>query len=133
MYAVQLRGEGLKNAEIAEKLEISDKLVSRWVSEYVRNGVESLYQKKRKGNHRNLSDEEEEELLLQFQKKAENGQIVDISEIKAAYIKKVGHSIGTSQIYYVLNRHGWRKVMPRSKHPKKANEEAVEASKKLNR
>ena len=51
--------------------------------------------------------------------------------MKAAYIEKVGHSIGGSQIYRMLKRHGWRKVMPRSKHPKKANEEAIEASKKL--
>ena len=27
-------------------------------------------------------------------------------------LKGIGHSIGTSQIYYVLHRHGWRKVMP---------------------
>ncbi len=44
----------------------------------------------------------------------------------------VGHSVGSGQIYYVLERHGWRKIMPRSKHPKKANEGAIEASKKLN-
>ncbi len=31
----------------------------------------------------------------------------------------------------VLKRKGWRKVMPRSKHPKKASPEAIEASKKL--
>ena len=31
----------------------------------------------------------------------------------------------------VLERHGWRKVMPRSKHPQKASDEAIEASKKI--
>lgn len=31
----------------------------------------------------------------------------------------------------MLERHGWRKVMPRSKHPQKASEEAIEASKKI--
>ena len=45
-------------------------------------------------------------------------------------LKGIGHSIGTSQIYYVLHRHGWRKVMPRSRHPKKASEEVIETSKK---
>ncbi|MCI8758540.1 MAG: winged helix-turn-helix domain-containing protein [Oscillospiraceae bacterium] len=35
------------------------------------------------------------------------------------------------QIYCVLHRHGWRKVMPRSKHPKKASEDEIAASKKL--
>ncbi|MDE7249890.1 MAG: winged helix-turn-helix domain-containing protein, partial [Lachnospiraceae bacterium] len=33
-------------------------------------------------------------------------------------------------IYCVLKRHGWRKVMPRSRHPKKASEEVIETSKK---
>ena len=39
--------------------------------------------------------------------------------------KSVGH------IYAVLHRNGWRKTMPRSRHPKKASDEAIEASKKL--
>ena len=53
------------------------------------------------------------------------------SEIKAAYQEAVGHSVGASQIYYVLHRHKWRKVMPRSRHPKKASEEVIATSKKL--
>ena len=83
------------------------------------------------GNRRNMSFEEEEALLEPFLQKAEAGQVVEVSEIEAAYREAVGHSIGTSQIYYVLHRHGWRKVMPRSKHPKKAGEEVIETSKKL--
>ncbi|MBR4040361.1 MAG: winged helix-turn-helix domain-containing protein [Clostridia bacterium] len=39
--------------------------------------------------------------------------------------------VSDTQIYYVLHRHGWRKIMPRSRHPKKASEEAIEASKNL--
>ena len=78
-----------------------------------------------------MSYEEEAALLKPFKKKAEAGQMVEISEIKAAYQEAVGHSIGTAQIYYVLHRHKWRKVMLRRRHPKKASEEAVETSKKL--
>jgi len=40
--------------------------------------------------------------------------------------------IGCAQVYRVLHRHGWRKVMPRSKYPKKASEEVIETSKKIN-
>lgn len=75
--------------------------------------------------------EKEAELLEPFRVKAKEGQIVDISEIKASYEEAVGHRIGNAQIYRVLARHGWRKVMPRSKHPKKASEEVIETSKKL--
>ena len=77
--------------------------------------------------------EEETALLEPFSKEAEAGQIVEVSEIKAAYEEAVGHTIGTAQIYYVLQRHKWRKVMPRSRHPKKADDEVIETSKKLTR
>ena len=63
--------------------------------------------------------------------RAEKGELVEISEIEVAYQEAVGHAIGTSQVYYALHRHGWRKVLPRSKHPKKASEEVIATSKKL--
>jgi len=44
----------------------------------------------------------------------------------------VGHSIGGSPIYRLLKRHGYKKVMPRSRHPKKAKQEVIETSKKIN-
>ena len=78
-----------------------------------------------------MSYAEEAKLLAQYEQQAEAGQMVETSEIKKAYEEKVGHRIGGQQIYLVLARHGWRKVMPRSKHPKKADDEAIEASKKL--
>ncbi len=132
LYAVQLRGEGLTNDEIAQKLDTSDKMVSQWVSAYINNGgISALLPKERIGMHRNLSIEEEKEFLSAYTKQAEAGQIIDLNELKAAYIEKVGHSIGGSQIYRMLERHGWRKVMPRSKHPQKTSDEAIEASKKL--
>lgn len=133
LYAVELRGEGMKNKEIAEKLDTSDKMVSQWVSAYIKNGgIKALLPKERRGNHRNLSYEEEAEFLAEFAEQAKAGKIIDPKELKAAYIAKVGHSIGGNQIYLLLARHGWRKVMPRSKHPKKASDEAIEATKKLN-
>ena len=54
-----------------------------------------------------------------------------VNTLEPDYEEKVGHTIGGSQIYRVLHRNNWRKVMPRSKHPKKAGDEAIEASKKL--
>lgn len=80
---------------------------------------------------RNLSYEEEEALLEPLRQEAKAGKTVSVRDIETAYREAVGHSIGTSQIYYVLHRHGWRKVMPRSKHPKKAVDEVIETSKKI--
>lgn len=131
LWAVQLRGEGMKNLEIAEKLDTSEKVVSRWASAYCKSGIEALMGGKSGGNHRNMSFKEEAEFLLKFETCAKDGQLIEISEIKQAYENLVGHSIGNGQIYRVLHRHSWRKVMPRSKHPNKASDEVMEASKKL--
>ena len=131
LHAIELRGEGATNSMIALKLDTSAKVVSHWVSAYCKNGIQALLGGKYGGNRRNMSISEEAAFLEEYKKQAEQGQIIEVGTIKAAYEKKVGHSIGGSQIYYVLRRQGWRKVMPRSKHPDKANDEVIEASKKL--
>ena len=131
LQAVQLRGEGKKNKEIAEILETSTDMVSRWISIYAKGGAAGLLPKARPGRPTNMSFEEEARLLAEYEAKAESGEIVEVSDIKRAYEKKVGHAIGSGQIYYVLKRHGWRKIKPRSRHPKKASDEVIETSKKL--
>lgn len=131
LRAVQLRGEGKKNKEIAEILETSSDVVSIWISEYAKGGAEALLPKKRGGNHRNMSYDEEAALLAEFETRANAGELVEISEIKQKYEEKCGHTIGSGQIYFVLARHNWRKVKPRSRHPKKASPEVIETSKKL--
>lgn len=42
LHAVQLRGEGMKNKEIAKKLDTSDKVVSHWISTYANKGIAGL-------------------------------------------------------------------------------------------
>ena len=77
-----------------------------------------------------MSYEEETELLAQFINEADGGHITDVSAIKAAYDEKIGHKTGHGQIYYVLHRHEWSKKLPRSRHPKSAAPEVIDASKK---
>jgi transposase len=131
LHAVQMRGEGKKNVKIGEQLETSAAVVSRWISRYVNGGLAALLPKHREARYYNLSYEEESCFLAEYEARAQAGQMVEVSEIKAAYQEKVGHTIGGGQIYRVLHRHDWRKVKPRSKHPKKATPEAIQASKKL--
>ena len=78
-----------------------------------------------------MSEEEELDILAPFKAQAEKGEVVEISEIAKVYQSAVDHPVSRGQIYSVLHRHGWRKVMPRSRHPKKAGEEEIAASKKL--
>ena len=133
LKALLLHAEGKKREEIAEQTEFVKTYISELVSKYCNQGIESIVGNHYPGNHRNLSIAEEEALLEPFKEAASAGQIVEVSEIKRAYEEAIGRSLENNhgQIYHVLHRHGWRKVMPRSKHPKKASEEAIEASKKL--
>ena len=126
-----LHAAGKSRAEIAEKTGFKKQYITELMGEYRRNGLAEYAKKQYKGNRRNMSIAEEEVFLAQFKKLAEQGKIIETSELKAAYEEKTGHKIGKGQIYRVLARHNWRKVMPRSKHPNKASDEAIEASKKL--
>ena len=128
-----LHAAGKTRKEIAAKTGFGQQYVTELVGEYRREGLEGFARKKYSGNHRNLSFAEEEAFLEPFKEAAEAGQIVEVSQIKQAYEQAIGRSLGNAhgQIYYVLKRHGWRKVMPRSKHPNKASEEVIETSKKL--
>ena len=131
LHALELRANGKSAEEVSAATGFHKAYISRLTAKYRSGGIEAIVENHCGGNHRNMSAEEEALLLKPFQEEAEKGQIVEVSKIKAQYEEAVGHSIGGSQIYYVLKRNGWRKVMPRSKHPKKASEEAIAASKKL--
>ena len=131
LEVLELRCKGMTQKEIAEKTGFHRSHVSNLLRKYFEEGIAAVAEKHYSGNRRNLSYEEEEAILAPFLEKAIKGEIVEISAIETAYVDAVGHSIGGSQIYYVLHRHGWRKVMPRSRHPKKASEEVIETSKKL--
>lgn len=131
LKALMMRAEGKSNTQAAVAAEFHPVYVSKLVSIYCNEGLAAITENHYTGNRRNMSLEEEAKFLEVYKKQAEQGKIVEVSAIERAYEEKVGHSIGGTQIYYVLRRHGWRKVMPRSKHPNKADDEAVEASKKL--
>ena len=131
LRVLMLRYEGYDNQSIAERVGISKTRVVHLVGEYFRNGLEEYTRKKFGGNHRNMSVEEEEEILQQFRERAEAGQVVIAQEIKQAFDEKLGRDTGRGYIYMLLARHNWRKVMPRSRHPKKADDETIEATKKL--
>jgi len=131
LRALILRAKGARNKEIGEKCDLHPSYVSQLVSIYCNQGIRAITENHYSGNRRNMSVSEEAAFLAGYKEQAEQGQIVEVTAIKKAYEKRVGHSIGGSQIYRVLHRQEWRKVMPRSKHPNKASDEAIEASKKL--
>jgi transposase len=130
LLCLKLRMEqGFNAKQIAEILEYSEIQVRTVISNYSRNGLKSILRGHQGGNHRNLSYEEEEALLAPFLIKAEKGQILIVPDIHKAYESALRRPIPPSTVYRMLDRHNWRKIMPRSRHPK-ANPEEQEAYKK---
>ena len=132
LEAVALRGEGKSNKEVGPLTGFHPDWVGKLVSRFCKEGINSLLEDGRQGgNHQNLTNEQEEQLLNEFKEAASAGQLITPAEIKKKYDEMLGRETKPTFIYAVLKRHGWRKIMPRSKHPKKANDEVIEASKKL--
>jgi transposase len=133
MEAVALRGEGKKNEEIAEITHFHPDMVGRFAKEYLEGGLDALlYDGRKGGNNRNATEEEERAFMAPFEEAAKAGQMLCVEEIARAYDERFGKQHKSkSTVYYLLHKLGWRKIMPRSRHPKKASPEAIEASKKL--
>ena len=131
LKALELRAKGANAKKVAEVTGFHAAYVTQLVAKYRKYGLDAISGNHYGGNHRNMSAEEETTILAPFKARAEAGELVEISEIAKAYQSAVDHPVSRGQIYVVLHRHGWRKVMPRSKHPKKASEEEIAASKKL--
>ena len=131
LKALELKAAGLTGQEIAEMTDYNSGYISKLAAKYRKSGIEAITGNHYGGNRRNMTYEEEAALLAQFINEADGGHITDVSAIKTAYDEKIGHTTGHGQIYYVLHRHGWSKKLPRSKHPKSATPEAIDASKKL--
>ena len=129
LRVLELRCEGKGLEEIAVLTGFHRSHVSGLIKQYFEEGITAISEKHYPGNRRNMNPEREKEFLEQYRDKAERGQNIDVREIAEAYEQEVGHKIGNSQIYRVLHRQGWRKVMPRSRHPHKASDEVIAASK----
>jgi transposase len=122
--------EGYKTKQISEIIGYASTFVDEIISRYNRSGLDEIKIKKQTGNRRNLSRKDEMNFLKTFSKKAESGQQLVVNDIHAEYEKLIGRQVPKSTVYNMLHRNGWRKVMPRPKHPKKASDEAIEAYKK---
>ncbi len=131
LKALELRAKGYTGKQVSEATGFHASYVTTVVAKFRSGGIEAISGNHYGGNHRNMSVEEEAAILEPFKIRAQKGELVEIQEIAEAYQAAVDHPVSNGQIYFVLHRHGWRKVMPRSRHPQKASEEVIKASKKL--
>jgi transposase len=121
---------GSSAAQIAQLLGWSTATVHVMHSRWSKEG-DALFDLHDRGGrrHQHLSPAQEDQLLAPFTAKAQAGGLLHVSEIKQAMEKKVGSAVAPSTVYRMLDRHGWRKVIPRPRHPK-ADMQAQDAFKK---
>ena len=65
-----------------------------------------------------LSLEEERTFLASWKPNAERGELVIVLPLRVALSQKLGWPVRASVVYRLLDRHGWRKVAPDTRHPK---------------
>jgi len=106
-------------AEIAAVTGLSVATVRILHSTFLTKGLEGLLGPGRGGaRRRNLSHEDEIALLAGFLAPAKSGGVVVVKAIHEAYEAALGRPVSSTTVYRLLARHGWRKITPRSRHPK---------------
>jgi hypothetical protein len=131
VLVLNMRRLGKTNKEISEVTGYNPQRITEIVSQYKKEGMESLIGNKYTSNNRRMSFEEEREFLEQFREEAESGLLTSVKKILEKYEEMTGKPSNTSTIYKLLKRHGWRKLEPRPCHPRVASEEEKNSSKKL--
>lgn len=125
------RMQGVPEREVVIRSGMRHSTIWRICNNYALYGVNGLGLRYEGGHNRKLSFEEEASALKECNETAEKGGFVRIKELQAEFEKLTGVHYHLHVFYRLLERHGWRKVKPRGQHPKKADDEAIEASKKL--
>ena len=117
---VLLRETRMTQPLIAAAMGVSLSTVNRAHMAYDRGGLKALKSKPSGGRKReNMTLAEEKALLARFAKAAGAGEMLNIHDLKRAYEQAIGHETSNSTVYILLDRHRWRKLMPRPFHPKR--------------
>ena len=60
--------------------------------------------------------------MSKIKSEADVGGIVEIGKVHRLFEEAVGHKVARYTAYRLVHRHGWRKIMPRPRHPKQDHE-----------
>ena len=120
----------LRADEVADIVGIAKGTIHQWVYTYNHKGSCALDLTGRGGRRSAFLDCEGEKVLLDaLGEMAEKGAIIIAQTIREYAEKRLGHKVSKDYAYDLLHRHGWRKVVPRPKHPKRNKEEQEEFKK----
>lgn len=126
-----MRHENKGNEEISVRTGYNVRYITTLMGQYKKQGLEEFIRIKQTSHNRNLSVEQEAKVLARFEEEADAGHELTVGEIRQGLESELGRETTAAYVYRVLQRHGWRKVMPRPKHPKAAGKEEQDSSKKL--
>lgn len=132
LQGVVLAAQGRPAEEIAKALDVSRRVVQKWVHRYNRSGVEGLRHRPGQGRRERLTLEERTRLCgcIEAGPRKEDEVCTlrgrDLQRILKQEFGKLYHLNG---VYALLHRLGYSCLMPRPKHPK-GDPQAQEAFKK---
>jgi transposase len=103
--------------DIALHTGLAEQSVHNLISRYNRLGPEAVEGPGKGGRRRYyLSWDKEVVFLESFKQAALTGQIATVAEIKEALERRLGKRVHKTTVYRLLQRHGWRKLVPRPFH-----------------
>jgi transposase len=103
---------------IARQLGVSPSFVSQALTAYNRHGPPAFDTPGKGGRRRcSLSRDGERAFLEPFIARARAGQVATARQVKQALEERLGHPVHAATVYRLLDRHGWRKLVPRPAHP----------------
>ena len=126
-----MRHENKGNEEISARTGYNVRYITTLMGQYKKQGLEEFIRIKQTSHNRNMSVEQEAKVLAKFEEEADAGHELTVNQIRQGLESELGKETSVAYAYRVLKRHGWRKVMPRPKHPKAAAKEEQDSSKKL--
>jgi transposase len=126
IYSV-LKNPGKECKEISKILLIPEWKIFRTVENYNKKGKLWDEGKKRGGRRRATSYqslEEEAEMMDKLSKKAFAGLILSYHDARTEVEQKLKRTVSDDYIWDLFKRHGWKKKVPRPRHPLKNEKES---------
>lgn len=119
--AVLLPAEtGCTLEQTALLLGVGRATVPRLQARFLTGDAEKTQPRSRWGGRRRalMSGPEGLDFLKPWEEQSRGGGVLVLSPIRAALSQKLGRPVTPSVFYRLLERHGWRKVAPDTRHPK---------------
>ena len=124
--------DGKSRYKIAEYLKVSRTSVNKWISEFLRYGLEGLKEAPRSGRPTKLTQMQLEQLSTYIEQQAARttGGRLTGYDVQAYILANFDVDYELSNVYRILHAQGFSWITSRSRHPKQS-QEAQEAFKKL--